>query len=180
MDISISAEQLKNTAVHETAHAVMSVLKDLPCWGIFLQHEPNEAAFMFCTVIENGKPLGKSDYLQSAAGAAGELVFFGEYSYPETDKDRMIFAESGAPSWEQTVEEARIILTEEREKIQRLGSLVEDKVRYAPDSAVRTRRMNGDTRLFRELVNAGKLYNVLGCTAPPKVVAWLRAQIGRS
>jgi hypothetical protein len=74
----------------------------------------------------------------------------------------------------------RIILTEEREKIQTLGSLVEDKVRYAPDSAVRTRKMNGDTRLFRELVNAGKLYSVLGRTAPLKVVEWLRAQLGRN
>src|ERR1700732_398013 len=87
MDVSITAEQLKNTAVHEAAHAVMAVLRDLPCWGIFLQHELKEAAFMLCTVIDNGKPLGKGDYLQSAAGAAGELVFFGEYSSPETDKD---------------------------------------------------------------------------------------------
>src|ERR1700734_323013 len=177
MDIKISAEELKSVAVHEAAHAVMAVLTDLPCWGIFLQGD-GVVFEQFCCLIKNGEPLGKGDYLQSAAGAAGELVFFGEYSYPATNKDRAIFRERTNPSWGETVEEAKVILTPERDNIQALASLVEEKIEFAPDSTVRTRHMDGDTRLFRELVDAGELYKVVGRTAPPTVVAWLRAQLG--
>jgi hypothetical protein len=179
MNISISDEQLKIAAVHESSHAVMAVLRDLPCWGIFLQGEHDQVDVKFCCLVTNGTPLEKSDYLHSAAGAAGELLFFGEYDYGPTDLDRMIFTRPGAPSWDETVEEARSILTAEREKIQTIVSLVEEKVTHTPDSMVKTRRMAGDTRVFRELVPAGKLYLTLGRTAPDTVVSWLRAQLGR-
>jgi hypothetical protein len=170
MDVKISAKELRSVAVHEAAHAVMAVLRDMTCWGIFLHADTHQFG---CHLI-SGVPLGKSDYLQSAAGAAGELVFFGGYSNLYTQTDRLIFSEPGAPAWEVTVEEARTILMAEREKIRTVASLVEETVKL-PCSSVKTRRKDGDASLFYELVNAGQLYQVIGHAVPTEVDAWIRS-----
>jgi hypothetical protein len=179
MDLDISPEQLKRMAVHEASHAVMAVLRGLPCWGIFFQSDGTGA--MPCCVVTHGNPLGEGDYLQAAAGAAGELIVFNDYFYPGTKKDRTVFGEQDAPSWDNTVEEARIILTTEREKIQTLATLLEEKVKHTPDSMVKARRMDGDQTgtFYRELLPAGKLYRIMGRSIPSAVAKWLRKQLGR-
>src|SRR5450631_63797 len=99
----------------------MAVLRDMPCWGIFVRGSGSNC--MFCNLVISGDPLGESDYLQAAAGAAGTLVVFGGYSQPSTNADREIFAYQGAPSWDETLKEAQVILSDEREKIETLASL---------------------------------------------------------
>jgi hypothetical protein len=175
MDINIDAKELRWVALHEASHAVMAVLKDLVCWGIFVQGSGFDC--MFCTIVTSGQPLGKSDFLHAAAGAAGHLIVFGGYSQPTTNADREVFAEEGAPSWDETVEEARAILTPEREKIETLASLIEETVKSSADGEVKTRMMDGDTRPYRELVSAEKLYSVLGRMPPALVAKWLQAEI---
>jgi hypothetical protein len=176
MDINIDAKELRWVALHEASHAVMAVLKDLPCWGIFLQGSGFDC--MFCTIVTSGKPLGKSDFLHAAAGAAGHLVIFGGYSQPTTNADREIFAEPGAPSWDETVEEARAILTPEREKIETLASQIEETVKISADGEVKTRMMDGSTSPYRELVSAEKLYSVLSRKPPALVAQWLQSEVG--
>jgi len=176
MDINISAKELRRVALHEASHAVMAVLGDLPCWGIFVQGSGFDC--MFCTIVTSGQPLGKSDFLHAAAGAAGHLVIFGGYSQPTTNADREIFAEQGAPSWDETVEEARAVLAPEREKIEALASLIEETVKSTADGMVKTRMMDGDTRPYRELVSAEKLYSIVDRKPPALVAQWLQTEIG--
>jgi len=177
MDIKINAKELTWVALHEASHAVMAVLRDLPCWGIYVRG--SGSGCMFCTIVTSGQPLGKSDYLHSAAGAAGHVIVFGGYSATATNGDREIFADQGAPSWEETVEEARAILEPEREKIETLASLIEETVTSAADDDVKTRMMDGDTEPYRELVSAKKLYSVLDHKPPDPVVQWLQSETDR-
>ena len=67
MDINIDAKELRWVALHEASHAVMAVLKDLACWGIFVQGSGFDC--MFCTMVTSGQPLGKGDFLHAAASS---------------------------------------------------------------------------------------------------------------
>jgi hypothetical protein len=84
----------------------------------------------------------------------------------------------GAPSWDETVEEARAVLAPEREKIEALASLIEETVKSTADGMVKTRMMDGDTRPYRELVSAEKLYSIVDRKPPALVAQWLQTEIG--
>jgi len=153
-------EQLKPIFVHESGHAVMAVLQGLPCSGIFLHSESD--GVRFCAIATPHEPLTKGDYLQAAAGAAAELIFYEQFDPSRADCDRQDFELPGAPSWGETVEEALIILRGQRENLQILASLVECKVKHTPDSSMlKTQLVPGYTGVFRELVTRETVHSVL-------------------
>jgi hypothetical protein len=158
-------EQLKPIFVHESGHAAMAVLQGLPCSGIFLHSESDGSKF--CCVATPHEPLTKGDYLEAAAGVAAELIFYEEFDVSRADSDRQVFEKQGAPRWDEMVGEARIILRAEREKLQILASLVEDKVANTPDgSMLKTQQLPGFTGVFRELVTGETVYDVLTRDTP--------------
>lgn len=164
MVIDISAEELKTVSLHEAGHAVMAVLQGLPCSGIFLHSESDGGKF--CCVATRHEPLTKGDYLEAAAGVAAELIFYEKFDASRADSDRQVFEKAGAPKWDEMVGEAQIILRDEREKLQILASLVEDKVANTPDaSMLKTQQLPGCTGVFRELVT-GETVHVLTRDTP--------------
>jgi len=155
MDLHITLDDLVTVSVHEAGHAVMAVLQKMQCSGIFLLASENR----FCSLVTSNSPLTKSDYLQSAAGAAAELNFFKTYSCEYTRSDRTIFEEPGAPSWDAAVKEAQSILLDQREKIQTLAVMVREASKLPCDQAIK-RGMDNDPRWFYELVDEAKLHQV--------------------
>jgi hypothetical protein len=153
-------EQLKRIFVHKSGHAVMAVLQGLPCSGIFLHSELDVGKF--CCVATPHEPLTKGDYLEAAAGVAAELIVFEEFDVSRADSDRQVFEKPAAPPWDEMVEEARIILRAERQKLRFLASLVEDKVMNTPDgSMLKTQQLSGYTGVFRELVTGETVCHLL-------------------
>jgi hypothetical protein len=158
-------EQLKPIFVHESGHAVMAVLQGLPCSGIFLHSESD--GVRFCCVATPNEPLTKGDYLEAAAGVGAELILYEKFDASRADSDRRVFEKPGAPPWDEMVEEARIVLRTEREKLLILASLVEDKVANTPDgSMLKTQQLPGHTGVFRELVAGETVYYVLTRDTP--------------
>jgi hypothetical protein len=144
-----------HVSVHEAGHALMAVLQNMQCSGIFLIADENQ----FCTLVTSNNPLTKADYLQSAAGVAAESNFFKTYSWEDTRSDRKIFEEPGAPPWDATVKEAQSILSSQRERIQTLAVIVRETIKL-PCDQVTKRDMDNDPRKFYELVNEAKLHQV--------------------
>jgi hypothetical protein len=122
--------------VHESGHALMAVLQGITCHGICF--ETNSGTFCTVTPFRSPGELSKKDYLFFAASTAAELLLC---RFPDAEAagtswiqlgaatDSNYFQTPGAPSREETVGEAVTILLGRIKQLQRLASLLRNKVR---------------------------------------------------
>ena len=126
--IKIDPARLRRVADHESGHAVMAVIQRIPCKGIFFQYQPGPGGLIlggkFCTIVNHSQPWHHPDYLQAAAGAASEKLFLGGYDPKGSEDDRANFSNTEAPSWDDTVEEAKTILEGKKQKIELMAQVI--------------------------------------------------------
>jgi hypothetical protein len=120
-------EEWGHPFVHESGHALMAILQEIPCYGICYERD-NEK---FCSIIPPN-PSGeraKKDYLVSAAGIAAELLIYGYNDSDAAGADRRDFDTPDSPSPEEMINEARGILSGNKRHLKRLISMLKAKVR---------------------------------------------------
>jgi hypothetical protein len=111
---------------HESGHALMALVHGITCHGIFAEKED----LRFCAIYGSYPPgRSKNDYLVSAAGVAGELVMYPNQESAGGGADRAFFNSPDAPPFEETVQEAREILSGLKSKLEALTSKLKEKIR---------------------------------------------------
>jgi len=177
--IKIDPEELKRVAVHESGHAVMAVMQGIQCHGLFFAYEPDESLAIhgghFCVPCGNNPPWKKADYLQSAAGAGAEKLFFGGYNRAASEDDRQMFSTTGAPKWETTVDEAREILAKSSEAITQMAEAVITKYQNVPMNLWPDRGMNGRTTRFKQILSDEEVRQIV---ATVKLMQLFRPFVG--
>jgi hypothetical protein len=168
--IKIDPEVLKRVAIHESGHAVIAVIQEIPCHGLFFAYEPSESLAIhggrFCVPCGNNPPWKKGDYLQSAAGAGAEKLFFGGYNRAASEDDRRMFSTTGAPEWERTVDEAKEILAKSAEAITQMAEAVILKYQMVPMNLWPDRGMNGRTTRFKQILSDEEVRQIVENCAP--------------
>lgn len=115
--------------VHESGHALMATLQEIPCHGVYYQRSENGGKF--CTLIPP-KPSDDrttKDYLFSAAGSAAEKLIYGNHDEQAAGADQSDFDSPDSPSFDEAVEDASQILFTRRRHLKRLISMLKAKVR---------------------------------------------------
>ena len=111
---------------HESGHALMALVQGIPCHGIFAVKEH----LKFCAIYGSYPPgRSKNDYLVSAAGVAGELVMYPNQESEGGGADRAFFDSPGAPPFEETVQEAREILSGLQRTLEAITFKLKEKIR---------------------------------------------------
>jgi hypothetical protein len=146
------------TFVHESGHALMALLQGIPCHGIYF--ERGEDGGRFCALFANcsGKR-SKQDYLVSAAGVAAELLIYPDRNSEGGEADRDDFSASDAPSFDDTVSEARHILTAEGRALETLISKLKTRVKSVDFDLSRLPEvgMDGNDRRYLILLDENEL-----------------------
>ena len=157
-------EHLNRAAVHESGHAVMACINGIQCSGVFWEYEPIAGTVprkgKFCTPVGNKPPWKTKDYLQIAAGAGAEKLFFGGYIPATSEHDRQKFDAPGAPDWEETVEEAKAILANKNDELTAMATLFLQRspsIRSLPD-----RGMKGHSTRYKELLSEDEVIQIAG------------------
>jgi hypothetical protein len=164
---------------HESGHALMAVLQGIPCHGICFEKDSGT----FCTLTPLPSPgeLSKKDYLFFAASTAAELLLC-RFAVPDAldaiehteaastswtqlgaASDSNYFQAPGAPSREETVGEALTILLSRTKQLQRLASLLKNKVRESDYDLSRLPVMGreGSGKKFAVLLSKKELEDAL-------------------
>jgi hypothetical protein len=115
--------------VHESGHALIAVVQGIPCHGICF--EKGEGAGKFCALLAPTLPdeKSKNNYMVSVAGAAAELLMYGNHDEQAAGTDRKDFDTPNAPSPETTASEVSLILAGKRRQLKRLISMLKSKAR---------------------------------------------------
>jgi hypothetical protein len=142
--------------VHESGHALMALLCEVPCHGIYL--ERGGEAGRFCSLIPPVRPeqMSKKNYLVSAAGVAAEKLIYHNQESEGAAADRRDFAAPIAPSFDATVDEAYEILSGNKRKLKRLVSMLKSKARAVDLDLTRLPEVGMDGTDTRYLVLLGK------------------------
>jgi hypothetical protein len=124
-DEELLEEKWGRVLVHESGHALMAVLKGIHCHGIYYDRTANQ----FCALTDpTPEPEHlKKHYMCSAAGAAAELVIYGNRDEEDATSDRSAFQGAGAPSFQDTLNEAQALLRGSEGKLRRLVSKLKSK-----------------------------------------------------
>jgi hypothetical protein len=164
--IRISQDELKRVAVHESGHAIMAVIQEIPCRGIFFEYEPSEVGIdgeitrgRFCTPLGNNPPWKKGDYLQSAAGSGAERLCFREYNRDASTDDRKMFNSPAAPDWEATVDEAEVILAK-TDKVLRMAEAIILKHQRIPMTLWPDRGMGNKSTRFKQILSEEEVHEI--------------------
>jgi len=115
--------------VHESGHAVMATLQEIPCHGVYYQR--SEKGGKFCTLIPP-KPAPErtqKDYLFLAAGSAAENLIYKDHDEEAAGADRKDFDLPDSPVFDEVVEHASRILRAKRRHLKRLISMLKARVR---------------------------------------------------
>ncbi len=111
---------------HESGHALMALLKGIPCHGIYFERGGGK----FCAVFASPSDKWRNeDYLVSAAGVAAELLVYRNQNSDGAAADRADFASPNAPSFDEKVKEACLILSVEMVTLKRIISSLKARVR---------------------------------------------------
>lgn len=168
--IRITPEELKRVAFHESGHAVMALAQGIVCHGLFFAYEPGESLAIsggrFCVPCGSNPPWKKADYLQSAAGAGTEKLFFGGYNRAASEDDRQMFSTTGAPEWETTVDEAKEILAKNAEAVTQMAEAVITKYQKVPMNLWPDRGMNGRTTRFKQILSDEEVRQIVESRTP--------------
>jgi hypothetical protein len=108
---------------HEGGHALIAVLKKIPCHGIFWNKTINK----FCVladVPDDFKEYSKEQYIFSVGGSAAETVIYNDCDEGGARIDRLPFEYEGAPPVAATADEAFDIVSDNKRKLRRLVPLV--------------------------------------------------------
>jgi hypothetical protein len=113
--------------VHESGHALMAVLEDIPCRGIHF----DKTVKKFCAITDlpRDSEYSKKHYLFLTASSAAELVIYGNQDEDGAKSDRLAFQNTGAPSVQDTLNEAHTLLLGNKRKLKRLVSKLKAKCR---------------------------------------------------
>jgi hypothetical protein len=165
----IDPEEMKRVAIHESGHAIMAVELGIVCHGVFLAYEPNEVGpsgeidgIRFCVPVGNNPPWKNSDYLQSAAGAGAEKLFFKEYNPGASAIDREMFSTLGAPGWESTVDKAKVILAKNSETVSKMAEAIIFKHQNVPMRTWPDRGMGNRPTRFKEILSNEEVLQMAG------------------
>jgi hypothetical protein len=141
--------------VHESGHALIAVLEGIPCHGICF--EKGEGAGKFCALLAATPPdeKSKSNYLVSVAGAAAEMLVYGNHDEKAAGTDRKDFDGANAPSPETTASEVSLILAGKRRQLKRLISMLKSKARAVDFDLTRLpeRTMDGSDKRYLILLS---------------------------
>jgi hypothetical protein len=148
--------------VHESGHALMAVLQGIPCYGIYYEENSGK----FCALIEPLPPpadLSKKHYLFLAASGAAEQITYGNQDDDGGKSDRGDFENPGAPSFQETVNEAQVILRGKVRQLKRLVSKLKAKVRQADYDVGRLPEvgMDGSDKKYAVLLSKEELEDAL-------------------
>ena len=111
---------------HEGGHALMALIQSVPCEGIYFERESER----FCALFPpSAGGRTEVDYLVSAAGVAAELLNCPDRNSVGDGADRAEFDFPSAPSFDEAVEEACVILSRNRETLDHLVLILWAKVR---------------------------------------------------
>jgi hypothetical protein len=111
--------------VHESGHALMAVLQEISYHAIAY----DKTALNFCTLTElpPESEYSEKHYFFRAAGSAAELVIYGHYDEVTAKSDRLPFQNTGAPSVQDTLNEARTLLLGHETKVKQMVSQLKAK-----------------------------------------------------
>src|SRR5271168_5052308 len=104
--------------VHESGHALMAVLQEIPCHGIYYEKDSSK----FCALVEPLPPpsdLSKKHYLFLAASTAAEQITYGDQDDDGGNSDKKDFGNPGAPPLQATINEAQAILLGKARQLKR-------------------------------------------------------------
>ena len=113
--------------VHESGHALMAVLLGIPCHGIHYDKTANK--FCAITDLPPESEYSNKHYSFLTASSAAELIIYGNQDEDGAKSDRMSFQNAGAPSLQDTLNEAHAVLLVNRRKLKRLVSKLKAKCR---------------------------------------------------
>jgi hypothetical protein len=123
-------EEYGRAFVHESGHALMAVLQEIPCHGICYEKDSSK----FCALIDPLPPppdLSKKHYLFLVASSAAEQITYGDQDDDGGKSDKAAFGNPGAPPLKETINEAHAILLGKARQLKRLVSKLKAKVRNA-------------------------------------------------
>lgn len=150
--------------VHEGGHALMAVLKGIPCHGIFYQKQSGK----FCALVDlpSSAEFSQEHYLFLAASSAAELLIYGNVDDDGAKSDRSFFASSGAPPLAETAREALAIVSSKKRQLKRLVSSLKAKCRLADYDllALPEKRMDGTDLSYAELLSKEELESAVNRT----------------
>lgn len=115
--------------VHESGHALMAVLQEIPCHGVC--YERTESGGRFCTLGPPNPPgeRKRKDYLFLAAGCAAENLIYKNHDEQAAGADSRSFDSPDSPPFDKIASEALQTLFPKRRQLKRLVSLLKAKVR---------------------------------------------------
>jgi hypothetical protein len=117
-------EDVVRALIHESGHAVVAVLQQILCDGIYYLKDKRR----FCTIAYFPTELLKEHYLFYAGGVAAERIFYGKEECGPSKADKSVFDKAGAPVFEITVHEIQPILLGRKEEIEMLRAKLIEKV----------------------------------------------------
>lgn len=134
----------------------MAVLRKLPLSGVCFCTSDQK----YCTLAGMRPEEPSTDYYQySAAGMAAELVVYGNYDVEPAKSDKSEFDIPGAPPLQQTIEEAKNLLSAYRAKIQKLAAILFEKDQQKEN--VPEVGMDNDPRKFRVLLTKEEVVDAI-------------------
>jgi hypothetical protein len=159
MDFEETMEQDWGPAfAHESGHALMALLQGIPCRGIYFERGADGGRFCALLADPSDKQSNK-DYLVSAAGVAAELLVYPNRNSDGAEADRADFGSSGGPSFEEIVDQARLILSGEMVMLEKLISILKARVSSVDFdlSSLPEVRVNGDGNRYLTLLSEEEL-----------------------
>jgi hypothetical protein len=141
---------------HESGHALMAVLRGIPCYGIFF----DRGLERFCAVTgDNCGDHSKDNYLVSVAGAAAESLIYPDRISEGTGADDADFDSSNAPPREEIENEALLILSEEKRNLESLISALKAKIKSVDFDLARLPEvgMDGSDKRYMTLLDRREL-----------------------
>jgi hypothetical protein len=143
--------------VHESGHALMAVLKKIPCHGIF--YEKQSGKFCALTDMPSSTELSQEHYLFLTASSAAELLIYGNVDDDGAKSDRSFFANPGAPPLTETAQEAMAIVSNKKRQLKRLVSSLKAKCRRVDYNllALPEKRMDGTNLIYAILLSREEL-----------------------
>jgi hypothetical protein len=153
--------ELEQVFIHESGHALVAALLNIPCDGICYQKDLDGG--MFCAVFPGGHSaaVSKQECLVSAAGVAAELLVHPDRESEGAGKDREDFSESSALSFEKAVTASRAILLKEKRKLRRLVSMAKQRMREVDCDLGRLAEKEIDGKVYGVLLSKEDLNEVL-------------------
>jgi hypothetical protein len=109
--------------------------------------------------VEDWAAAPEKDFGFLAAGSAAEVLTYDEYDEDGARADKVAFARSDAPSYDEAVKEAQTLLLQKKRTLKRLVSMLKTKCLRADLNIANLveRGMDGSDEKFAELMSEAEL-----------------------